>query len=40
MLQIAEDAVEALKQIGGLRITAEDVDGEVEISIEGRHRAG
>ncbi|HEY8704071.1 MAG TPA: hypothetical protein VIL98_04895 [Gaiellaceae bacterium] len=34
MLQIAEDAVEALKQIGGLRITAEDVDGEVEISIE------
>jgi Fe-S cluster assembly iron-binding protein IscA len=34
MLQIADDAVEALKQIGDLRITAEEVDGEVEISIE------
>jgi len=34
MLQIAEDAVDALKQMGALRITAEDVDGEVEISID------
>jgi hypothetical protein len=34
MLQIADDAVEALKQMGRLRITAEEVDGEVEISIE------
>jgi len=34
MLEIAEDAVEALKQIGALRISAEEVDGEVEISIE------
>jgi hypothetical protein len=34
MLEIAEDAVEALKQSGALRITAEEVDGEVEISIE------
>ena len=34
MLQIAEDAVAALKQMGRLRITAEEVDGEVEISIE------
>ena len=34
MLQIAEDAVDALKQMGALRITAEDVGGEVEISID------
>ena len=34
MLEIAEDAVEALKQIGALRITAEELDDEVEISIE------
>jgi hypothetical protein len=34
MLEIAEDAVAALKQMGALRITAEDVDGEVEIAIE------
>ena len=34
MLEIADDAVEALKQSGALRITAEQVDGEVEISIE------
>ncbi len=34
MLEIAEDAVDALKQMGALRITAEDVDGEVEIAIE------
>ena len=34
MLEIAEDAVEALKQMGALRITAEEIDGEVEIAIE------
>jgi iron-sulfur cluster assembly protein len=34
MLEIDEDAVEALKQIGALRITAEELDGEVELSIE------
>ena len=34
MLQIAEEAVEPLKQMGALRITAEEIDGEVEISIE------
>jgi Fe-S cluster assembly iron-binding protein IscA len=34
MLQIADEAVDALKQMGALRITAEDVDGEVEIAIE------
>jgi Fe-S cluster assembly iron-binding protein IscA len=34
MLQIAETAVDALKKMGALRITAEEVDGEVEISIE------
>jgi Fe-S cluster assembly iron-binding protein IscA len=34
MLQIADDAVEPLAQIGALRITAEEVDGEVEISID------
>jgi Fe-S cluster assembly iron-binding protein IscA len=33
MLQIADDAVEPLRELGGLRITAEDVDGEVELSI-------
>ena len=34
MLEIAEDAVVALKEMGALRITAEEVDGEVEIAIE------
>jgi Fe-S cluster assembly iron-binding protein IscA len=34
MLQIAETAVDALKKMGALRITAEEVDDEVEISIE------
>ncbi|HEY3962023.1 MAG TPA: hypothetical protein VGL84_05810 [Gaiellaceae bacterium] len=33
MLQIADDAVDALRELGGLRITAEEVDGEVELSI-------
>ncbi len=34
MLEIAEDAVDGLKQMGPLRITAEEVDGEAEIAIE------
>jgi Fe-S cluster assembly iron-binding protein IscA len=34
MLQIADDAVDPLREIGGLRITAEEVDGELELAIE------
>ena len=34
MLQIDEGAVEALKQMGALRITAEEVDGELELAIQ------
>jgi Fe-S cluster assembly iron-binding protein IscA len=34
MLQIGEEAVAALKEIGALRITAEEVDGETEVSID------
>jgi hypothetical protein len=34
MLKIDEDAVGALEQIGTIRITAEEVDGETEISID------
>ena len=34
MLQLTEEAVEALQQIGTIRITAEDVDGDVEIAID------
>ncbi len=34
MLQIDEDAVAALAQIGTIRITAEEVDDEVELSID------
>jgi iron-sulfur cluster assembly protein len=33
-LTIDDDAVAALEQIGTIRITAEDVDGEAEISID------
>jgi hypothetical protein len=33
MLQIDEDAVDALTQMGGLRITAEETDEGVEIQI-------
>jgi Fe-S cluster assembly iron-binding protein IscA len=33
MLQIAANAVDALKEMGALRITAEDVDDELELSI-------
>src|SRR4051794_5032248 len=34
MLQIDDEAVAALEQLGTIRITAEEVDGEVEISID------
>jgi iron-sulfur cluster assembly protein len=34
MLQIAEDAVDALAGLGAIRITGEEVDGEVELSID------
>ena len=34
MLQLTEEAVEALQQIGTIRITAEEVDGDVEIAID------
>ena len=34
MLQIDDEAVAALEQIGTIRIAAEEVDGEVEISID------
>jgi len=34
MLQIDAEAVAALEQIGTIRITAEEVDGDVEISID------
>ena len=34
MLQISDDAVDALRQLGALRIRGVDVDGEVEIEIE------
>ena len=34
MLQLTEEAVEALKQMGTIRITAEDVEGDVEIAID------
>jgi Fe-S cluster assembly iron-binding protein IscA len=34
MLRIDDDAVAALEQIGAIRITAEETDGEAEISID------
>jgi hypothetical protein len=34
MLQIDEDAVEALAGLGAIRITGEEVDGEIELSID------
>jgi iron-sulfur cluster assembly protein len=34
MLQLTEEAVEALQEIGSIRITAEEVDGDVEIAID------
>lgn len=33
MLQISEDAVDALKELGAIRITAEEVGEELELSI-------
>jgi Fe-S cluster assembly iron-binding protein IscA len=34
MLQIGDDAVEALTQIGPLRVTAEDTDDGVELQLD------
>jgi Fe-S cluster assembly iron-binding protein IscA len=34
MMQISADAVGALAEMGPLRITAEEVDGEIELEIE------
>jgi Fe-S cluster assembly iron-binding protein IscA len=34
MLQISNDAVGALREMGALRITGTELDGEVEIEIE------
>jgi len=34
MLQIDENAVDALKQIGTIRISTEEVDGDVEVTID------
>ena len=34
MLQIDDEAAAALEQIGTIRITAEEIDGDVEISID------
>ncbi len=34
MLQISDDAVAALREMGALRITAEEVDGDLEVSID------
>lgn len=34
MLQIDEDAVDALAGLGAIRISGEEVDGEVELSID------
>lgn len=34
MLQIDAEAVAALREIGTIRITAEEVDGDVELSID------
>ena len=34
MLQIDDEAVAALTEIGPLRITAEEVDGELEVSLD------
>jgi Fe-S cluster assembly iron-binding protein IscA len=34
MLKIDEEAVVALEQIGTIRITATDVDGDVEVAID------
>lgn len=34
MLEIDDDAVDALAGLGAIRITGEEVDGEVELSID------
>jgi len=40
MLQINDEAVEALRQIGDLRIRGIEADGEVELEIEEAEEAG
>jgi len=34
MLQLSDEAASALKEIGTIRISAEEVDGDVEIAID------
>lgn len=34
MLQISDEAIDALRSTGALRISAEEVDGELELAIE------
>jgi Fe-S cluster assembly iron-binding protein IscA len=34
MLQIADDAVDTLRELGPIRITAEEADGELELSMD------
>jgi Fe-S cluster assembly iron-binding protein IscA len=34
MLQIDSEAIDALRQMGSLRITSEEVDGDLELSID------
>ena len=40
MLEIAEDAVDALKEMGVIRITAEEVGEELELSIANADEPG
>jgi iron-sulfur cluster assembly protein len=40
MLEIDADALDALREIGPLRITAEEADGELELSIEDAEEPG
>ena len=39
MLQISEEAVDALKELGSIRITAEEVGEELELSISNADEA-
>lgn len=34
MLELSDEAVDALKQIGTIRISAEEVDGDLEVAID------
>jgi Fe-S cluster assembly iron-binding protein IscA len=40
MLEIAQDAVDALKEMGAIRITAEEVGEELELSIANADEPG